>query len=81
MKSHKEQLMSLELFCSCSPRFTRMQASEYESGTRIIPETVIYRCALCGKSKIVVREPEVVSMSALRHAVRFRVDVPSPIEV
>ena len=120
MGSHKEQLMSVELFCSCSQHFTRMQAGEafpvfklsqnlsakigckhtgatkktekleefqksiwfapsiglakstggtfiflefpeYDSGTRITPEMVVYRCALCGKSKIVVHEPKIPS--------------------
>lgn len=69
MASHKEQLMSMELYCACSHHFTQMQASEYDSGTWVTPEMAIYRCALCGKSKIVVHEPKVVWMNTLQHAV------------
>ncbi len=70
MVNHKEQLMSMELYCSCSHRFTQMQASEYKSGTQVTPEMAIYRCALCGKSKIVVHE-QVTWTNTLQHAASY----------
>jgi hypothetical protein len=51
MESVREQLMSLVIYCSCSPHPTRMTVSEYCDETLSTWEAVIYECSLCGKRK------------------------------
>jgi DNA-directed RNA polymerase subunit RPC12/RpoP len=54
----KEQLMSIDLHCSCSKRLSRMTAVEYRAATAEDGETAIYECARCGKRTMVVHRPK-----------------------
>ncbi len=58
METIREQLMSLVIYCSCSPYRVRMTASEHRDVTFSAWEAVIYECALCGKRKRASYRPE-----------------------
>ena len=58
MRSHQKVLMSLDLRCAYSHPSRNMEAIEYHHGTLTAPEKVVYKCAVCGRQKLVVYRPE-----------------------
>lgn len=60
METVREQLMSLGVYCSCSPDRTRMTAVEHCDVTFSAWEAVIYECSLCGRRKKASHRPEML---------------------